>query len=331
MKATKRLLILVMLLSILLSLGVSASAVSLFDTMDAPEVGGQAYLIVNIDGTDHFYRHTKTGESVTSTAPYSLYLASDPTDKNIKELTLEPFGDGFQMYFPSGDRNLRIYSYDVDGDGVIDTGLNAASVEDRHTFFWDNDNKVIYQMKGDVKYILSAKKLLSSNSGVEEWRMQTVPESEVSDANGVYPVRFAKKHTCTFSEEWASDENSHWHPCLCGEKKAVALHDVTEWTTTKEPAVGVEGSKTGTCSVCGAAVTESIDALKEEAQPTAPSQESAPSETTGEATPDATLPGTSAPQDQAPGSIDPVGLAAVIVLAVTGLVIMIWGKKQEKK
>lgn len=322
MKATKRLLILVMLLSIVLSLGVSASAAGLFDTVDAPEVGGQFYLIVDIEGTEYYYRHTKSGESVTSTAPYSLYLTSDPADKNIKEFTLEASGDGFQMYFPSGDKNLRVYSYDVDGDGVVDTGLNAASVADRHGFFWDAENKVIYQMKSGVKYILCARKLLSSKSGAEEWRMQTVPESEVSDANKVFPVRFAKKHVCSFGEDWASDENSHWHPCFCGEKKAVALHDVTEWTTTKEPAVGVEGSRTGKCTVCGAEVTEVIDALKEETPATDPSQETQ-------------APGASEPAgsdgDQTSISIDPIGLAAVIVLAVTGLAVMIWGKKKDKK
>ncbi len=323
MKPMKRLISLVMLLCIVCSLGVSVSAAGLFETQDAPAAGEKYYLFVNIDGTEYFYRHTKTGESVTNTAPYSLYLTPDPEDKNIKEVTLEASGEGFQLTYPSGEKTLRIYSYDVDGDGVVDTGVNSASVADRHTFYWDGEKKVIYQTKNGVRYILAAKMLLSSKSGVQEWHMLTLPESEVTDANKVYPIRFAKKHVCSFGEDWAYNEYSHWHPCFCGEKKAVALHDVPEWTVTKEPAVGVEGSRTGTCAVCGAEVTEAIAALPAQTQPPQPSQQA---QATGASQPEApTAPG------GATGSINPIGLAAVVVLAVTGLAVMIWGKRKEKK
>lgn len=319
MNMKHRFVVFVMLLSILVSLSVGVSAAGMFDLADAPQAGNQYYLMAEIEGTAYFYRHTKTGESVTSTAPYSLYLTSNPEDKNIKALTLEEAEGGFQMTYPNGEKTLRIYSYDVDGDGVIDTGVNAASVPDRHSFAWDPETKVLYQMKGDVKYILVAKMLLSSNSGKDEWRMLTVPASEVSDANKVYPVRLAVKHSCTFSEEWASDENSHWHPCFCGEKKDVALHSVAEWTVIKEAAIGVEGSKTGTCTVCGYQVTETIEALAEATEPTTGGEETQPTE--------GDTPGGNAPQAPS-GTIDPIGLAAVIALAVTGLVILIWGKKK---
>ncbi len=323
MKPMKRLISLAVLLCIVLSLGISASAASLFEVQEAPAAGEQYYLYVQIDGTEYFYRHTKTGESVTNTAPYSLYLTSDPEDKNIREVTLEASGEGFQMTYLSGEKTLRIYSYDVDRDGIVDTGVNSASVVDRHTFYWDAEKKVIYQTKNGVRYLLAAKMLLSSKSGVEEWHMLTLPENEVTDANKVYPIRFVKKHVCSFGEDWAFNEYSHWHPCICGEKKAVALHDVPEWTVTKEPAVGVEGSRTGKCSVCGAEVTEAIAAIPPETQATQPPQQTQAPDTSGPEAP--TAPGGTT------GSIDPIGLAAVVVLAVTGLAVMIWGKRKDKK
>lgn len=322
MKTRSRLLIYAMLVSVLLSLSVSASATGLYDMVDAPQVGSQYYLVADVDGTDYFFRHSKSGESVTHTAPYSVFVTSDPEDKNIKLMTLAEVEGGFTLDYPDGEK--RIYSYDVDKDGVVDTGVNAKSVPANHYFAWDAQNRYIYMMKSGVQYVLAVKKLLSSGSGQEEYRMLTVPASEVGAANGVYPVRFAKQHTCSFSDDWASDENSHWHACSCGEKKNLQLHQVTDWTVTKEPAVGVEGSRKGTCTICSAEVVETMKALTEQTQApetTGSQQTTAPETTTAADTPVA---------GQNSGTIDPIGLAAVIVLAVTGLAIMIWGKKKDK-
>lgn len=322
MKLSSRLLIFLMLVSVLLSLSVSASATGLYDLVEAPEMGAQYYLVADVDGTDYFFRNTKSGESVTHTAPYSVCTTTSLTDASIRMLTLVEVEGGFTLDYPDGSK--RIYSYDVDNDGVVDTGVNAKSVAANHYFSWDAENKYIYMMKSGVQYVLSVKKLLSSGSGQEEYRMLTVPASEVGAANGVYPVRFAKPHECTFSDEWTADENSHWHACSCGEKKNLQLHQVTDWTVTKEPAVGVEGSRKGTCSVCAAEVVETIEALKEETQ--------APTATGGQ---EDTIPGSTGSagtteNPQPSGTIDPIGLAAVIALAVTGLAIMIWGKKKDK-
>ena len=255
---------------------------------------------------------------MTDTVPYSLLTTVDTSDKNIVEVTLVASGDGFTMDYPGGAK--RIYSYAVDGDGVIHTGTNSKNVADRHTFWYDAENKQIYQNHNGVRYVLCAMLIKNLNSGEEQIRMKTVPVSEVGEANGVYPVRFTQKHACTFGDDWASDEFSHWHPCFCGEKSGIALHAVDAWTTTKEPAVGVEGSKSGKCTVCGADVTETIPALTDDStQPTQDSQ-----------TPGTSEPVTDNEQNQSNGTIDPIGLAAVIVLAVTGLAVMIWGKKKDK-
>lgn len=62
-----------------------------------------------------------------------------------------------------------------------------------------------------------------------------------------YEVVAALGHS--FSEDWNTDENSHWHDCQCGEKDALAAHSWGE---------GVEGEEgiVYTCTVCGHTRTE---------------------------------------------------------------------------
>lgn len=314
MKLKSRLLIIVMLVSVLLSVSVNASAAELYDIVDTPIVGERYYLVADVDGTDYFFRNTKSGESVTHTAPYSVCTTSDITDPNVVMVTLAEVSGGFTLDYPDGSK--RIYSYDVDKDGVVDTGVNAKSVPANHYFSWDAENQYIYMMKGSEQYVLSVKKLVSSGSGTEEYRMLTVPSAQVDPANGVYPVRLAKQHVCSFSEEWASNEYSHWHPCTCDAKEYLQLHQVEEWTVTAEPAVGIEGSRNGICTVCGAQATEVIPALTEDTPVSEPEQMAEP--VINENTQDA------------PMGINPIGLVAVILLAVTGIAVMIWGKKKDK-
>ena len=79
----------------------------------------------------------------------------------------------------------------------------------------------------------------------------TVTEIPVGTIGDVY--LYAKWiHVHTYSEDWTSDEENHWHAATCG-------HDVTEdktahtfgnWTTTKEATCTQEGKKTVYCTVC---------------------------------------------------------------------------------
>ena len=48
-------------------------------------------------------------------------------------------------------------------------------------------------------------------------------------------------HTCEFPDEWESDENSHWHECVCGEKKDEDEHTGGEATCVNQ----------AICEVCG--------------------------------------------------------------------------------
>lgn len=72
----------------------------------------------------------------------------------------------------------------------------------------------------------------------------------------------------TFSAEWKTDGEKHWHECYCGAKTEESNHTF-EWITDKEAQVGTAGSKHEECTECGykkAAVE--ISALKAPEYPT---------------------------------------------------------------
>ena len=60
--------------------------------------------------------------------------------------------------------------------------------------------------------------------------------------------------------EFQKDASKHWKECACGDKGEEAAHTFGDWTTTKNPGVGVEGSKERACSACGHTETVKIPA-----------------------------------------------------------------------
>lgn len=311
-----KLLILALVLTMVLGLAANVQAKTLYDEIEEPAIGGKYYLCATVDGVDYYYRVTNStfSESVTDTSPYSFYVTDDPDEKGIKEFTLGELGKGFYMGYPSGENIHKIYSFDVDNDDVVDTGLNSGLDVNRHCFFWDGTNQLIFRMINEEKYVLVVKTVRNIKSGADELHMLSVPASELESEEPVYPVRFVIKHICEFSAELTSNEYSHWYPCDCGEKKDLQLHQVDSWTVTKEAAVGIEGSRTGKCTVCGETAVESIPALKDKTTATEPAPE-------GEET-----------DEQKPVSkLDPVVIGVAAALVAFGIVILIFGKKREKK
>lgn len=311
----RKVLILALLLCMVLALNVNANAQTLYDEVDEPAMGGHYYLCATVDGVDYYYRVTNStfSESVTDTAPYSLYVTSEPDDKGIKEFTLEALGAGFYMGYASGENIHKIYAFDVDKDDVIDTGLNSGLDMNRHCFYWDGTNKLIFTMKGNTKFVLAVKTIRNVKSGSDELHMLTVPASELNGKDPVYPVRFVVKHVCEYSEQLTANEYSHWYGCECGGKKDLQLHQVADWTITKEPAKGVEGSRTGTCTVCGETAVEGIPALKDKTE-----KADAAADQTGE----------KSGKDAAP--LNPVIIVAAAALVVVGLLFLIFGNKKKK-
>ena len=72
------------------------------------------------------------------------------------------------------------------------------------------------------------------------------------------------EHEHSYSEEWSSDENNHWHACECGAKADTAAHTYGEWSVTKEATETETGSRERTCTVCDYMQTETIPVIEHE-------------------------------------------------------------------
>ena len=314
MMMKRRILILFLLFCMVLGLGLSAQAKTVYDEVDEPEIGGKYYLCATVDGKEYYYRVTSStlSESVTDTSPYSFYVTDDPEDKGIKEFDLVALAQGFYMGYPSGESIHKIYSMDVDKDDVVDTGLNSGLDAARHCFYWDGTKQQIFTVRGGERYVLAVKTLRNVKTGNEELHMLSVPAAELEGEEPVYPVRFVKKHICQFADTYTTNEHSHWYACDCGEKDALQLHQVDAWTVTKEAAVGAEGSRTGKCTVCGEEAVESIPALKDKNAETEPTEDAEG-------------------QEQPTAPVNPALIVAACALAVVGIVILIFGNRKKKQ
>lgn len=54
----------------------------------------------------------------------------------------------------------------------------------------------------------------------------------------------------TYGTEWSSDDSSHWHACVCGEKTEVGAHVESAWIIDEEATAFKKGSKHKECTVC---------------------------------------------------------------------------------
>ena len=66
-------------------------------------------------------------------------------------------------------------------------------------------------------------------------------------------------HKHVFNIEWASDDESHWHQCECGEKNELNTHTWDEGTVITEPTLDSVGKKIYNCSICGKSKTVEIE------------------------------------------------------------------------
>lgn len=191
---------------------------------------GVYYLTGKVNGQSYYFRKTVTGESVTHTTPYSVCSTTDRSAATLVDVILESDG-GFSLAYPYNDTLARIYVYDVGNNGSIDTGVNTAHVQANHHFTWDEENAYFYQMEGQIKYVLAFKELKNNNTGVSEYRVQAVPESELSAT--VVPVS-AEAHT---------------------------EHSCDSWTVQTPATTTTPGVKIGTCTICGRQLQGEIPVL----------------------------------------------------------------------
>jgi len=112
---------------------------------------------------------------------------------------------------------------------------------------------------------------LASGLGAHSWNEGVITTPSTCTTEGV------KTFTCTvcektkteavplaqhtYSNEWTSDENEHWHASTCGcegLKSDKATHSWNEGVITTPSTCTTEGVKTFTCTACGKTKTEAV-------------------------------------------------------------------------
>lgn len=75
-----------------------------------------------------------------------------------------------------------------------------------------------------------------------------------AESDLVVTVEGVRKHEAV-NDKWLSDDSTHWHKCVCGDKIDEAKHDF-EWVVVKAPTATEKGSKQQKCKVCGHKLAE---------------------------------------------------------------------------
>ena len=64
-----------------------------------------------------------------------------------------------------------------------------------------------------------------------------------------------------YSDKWTSDDDNHWHECVCGDVIDIEEHDFDEGVVTLEPTEESTGIKVYTCSICDHELEEELAKL----------------------------------------------------------------------
>lgn len=85
----------------------------------------------------------------------------------------------------------------------------------------------------------------------------------------------------TYTTDWKSDKDSHWHECTCGDKKDTAAH--TPKTVNGKEATTTEKGYTGdtVCGICGYEIAKGED-IPAKVTPTEPDDNKPTSPETGD-------------------------------------------------
>ena len=146
----------------------------LTDKIKAPANGGTYYLTGTLNGKQYYFCHTPLGGSVADTYPYSLY--TDPGTGVVTPLTVKVKSGNYTVSYAEPARYLYI---STDGVGMTSQVDKTMLVN----YQWDEENKVLYQMEGDVKHVLVFK-MMRNNKDENLVRITSMPlERALIDAS----------------------------------------------------------------------------------------------------------------------------------------------------
>lgn len=119
---------------------------------------------------------------------------------------------------------------DWHGSATLTVGIESG-------YFTDNDS-----------YAIKVNNAVVAPDARGEFTVQNAESDLVVTVEGV------RKHEAV-SDEWLSDDNTHWHKCACGDKIDEVEHDF-EWVVVKAPTATEKGSKQQKCKLCGHKLAE---------------------------------------------------------------------------
>lgn len=129
------------------------------------------------------------------------------------------------------------YTITANPDELDWHGSTTLTVGIESGYFTDNDS-----------YAIKVNNAVVAPDARGEFTVQNAESALVVTVEGV------RKHEAV-SDEWLSDDNTHWHKCACGDKIDEAKHDF-EWVVVKAPTATEKGSKQQRCKVCGHKLAE---------------------------------------------------------------------------
>ena len=135
----------------------------------------------------------------------------------------------------------------LDCDQMIEEGTVIAKLDHTHAMVKTEAKAATCEEDGNIEYYTCSKcgKKYNDEAGTRELR----DEETIIEAAG---------HS--YSTEWKSDADSHWHECTCGERSEEGSHTFGDWTVTKEATDTADGSRERKCTVCGYVQSEKISA-----------------------------------------------------------------------
>ena len=135
----------------------------------------------------------------------------------------------------------------LDCDQMIEEGKVIAELDHTHDMVRTEAKPATHEEDGNIEYYTCSKcgKKYNNEAGTRE----LTDEEIIIEAAG---------HS--YSTEWKSDADSHWHECTCGERIDQVAHAFGDWTVTKEATATADGSRERKCSVCGYLQSEKISA-----------------------------------------------------------------------
>ena len=229
---------------------------------------GVYYLTATVNGVKYYVRAKVSGESVTHTLPYSMFVSSNADD--AMNLSLFRMEGAFRIGWMHESWGQMYYIMYVSEDGYVHIGEDNVEKPANMNFSWDKASQLLYQEKEGVKYVLAVTEMTRTD-GEKEMRLVAVPMTELDAATVAVKLELMHKHS--FGTDWVKTATSHYHVCGCGEKAEEGAHNVTNWTVTKDPTETTAGEKTGSCAVCGYAMKAVIPATGSKAE--APKKDSA--------------------------------------------------------